>query len=112
VDGDAEAFYDEELALRRRFGSPPYGRLVKLTVGMPDREAAEREALAMADRLRARAAGEAETVQVIGPAPAYVARRAERWRYNVVLRGADPLTLLDPPPGPPWSVDVDPESLL
>ncbi|HEX5827386.1 MAG TPA: primosomal protein N' [Candidatus Limnocylindrales bacterium] len=112
VEGDAGAFYDEELALRRRFGSPPYGRLVKLTVGMPEREAAEREALAMADRLRARAASEAIAVQVIGPAPAYVARRAERWRYNVVLRGADPVALLEPPPGPPWSVDVDPESLL
>jgi hypothetical protein len=29
-----------------------------------------------------------------------------------VLRGPDPVALLTPPPGPPWSVDVDPESLL
>ena len=112
VEGDAAAFYDEELALRERFGSPPFGRLVKLTVGLPDREAAEREGLAMADRLRARAAADGGGVQVAGPAPAYVARRADKWRYNVVLRGADPVALLDPPPGPPWSVDVDPESLL
>ncbi len=112
VEGDAAAFYDEELALRERFGSPPFGRLVKLTVGLADREAAEREGLAMADRLRARAAADGNGVQVAGPAPAYVARRADKWRYNVVLRGADPVALLDPPPGPPWSVDVDPESLL
>jgi len=112
VERDATAFYDEELALRRRFGSPPFGRLVKLTVGLADREAAEREATAMADRLRARARLEAPSVQVVGPAPAFVARRAERWRYHVVLRGPDPLLLLDPPPGAPWSVDVDPESLL
>jgi primosomal protein N' (replication factor Y) len=112
VEGDAAAFYDEELALRARFGSPPFGRLVKLTVGLPDREAAEREAVAMADRLRARAASDGLPVQVAGPAPAYVARRAEKWRYNLVLRGADPVALLDPPPGAPWSVDVDPESLL
>ena len=25
---------------------------------------------------------------VVGPAPAYIARRADRWRWNVVLRGA------------------------
>jgi primosomal protein N' (replication factor Y) len=112
VEGAAEAFYDEELALRERFGSPPFGRLVKLTVGLAEREAAEQEALAMADRLRARARDLGSTVQVVGPAPAYVARRAERWRYNIVLRGPDPVALLAPPPGSPWSVDVDPESLL
>jgi primosomal protein N' (replication factor Y) (superfamily II helicase) len=112
VDGDATAFYDEELALRERFGSPPFGRLVKLTVALPGREVAEREATAMAERLRSRAATLAGSASVIGPAPAYVARRADRWRYNLVLRGPDPGALLDPPPGPPWSVDVDPESLL
>jgi len=33
--GDANAFYDAELALRRQFGSPPYGKLIKLTVALP-----------------------------------------------------------------------------
>ena len=51
-------------------------------------------------------------MQVAGPAPAYVARRGDRWRYHVILRGADPVVLLDPVPGAPWSIDVDPESLL
>jgi primosomal protein N' (replication factor Y) len=109
---DAAAFYDQELALRERFGSPPYGRLVKLTVGLAERDAAERTAAAYAEQLRARARLEAPTVQVVGPAPAFVARRAEKWRYHVILRGPDPLLLLDSPPGAPWSVDVDPESLL
>ena len=85
---------------------------MKLTVAVAERDAAEKEALAMADALRARAMTDDVEVQVAGPAPAYVARRAERWRYNVVLRGEDPVALLDPPPGAPWSVDVDPESLL
>lgn len=112
VEGAASAFYDEELALRARFGSPPFGRLVKLTVGLEDRDAAEREALAMVGRLRARALELGLAVVVSGPAPAYVPRRADRWRYHVVLRGADPVRLLEPAPGSPWSVDVDPESLL
>ena len=112
VERDAEAFYDEELALRERFGSPPFGRLVKLTVGLPEREDAEREALSMAERLRTAARERGLPVQVAGPAPAYIARRGDRWRYNVVLRGPDPVALLDPVPGAPWSIDVDPESLL
>jgi primosomal protein N' (replication factor Y) len=110
ASGDGETFYAEELAMRRRFGSPPFGRLVKLTVALPDREAAEREGDAMAARLRERA-GEHGTV-VLGPAPAYIARRNDRWRYNLVLRGTDPVGTLGGDPGPPWSVDVDPESLL
>jgi len=110
ASGDGETFYAEELAMRRRFGSPPFGRLVKLTVALPDREAAEREGEAMAVRLRERA-GEHGTA-VLGPAPAYIARRNDRWRYNLVLRGDDPVGTLGGDPGPPWSVDVDPESLL
>jgi hypothetical protein len=51
-------------------------------------------------------------VDVAGPAPAFVARRGDRWRFHVVLRGDDPVRLLADPPGAPWSIDVDPESLL
>ena len=112
VAGDADAFYAAELALRERFGAPPFGRTVKLTVGAEDREAARAEAGAMAERLRARAAAMPGPATVAGPAPAYVPRRGGRWRFTLVLRGADPIGLLGGDPGPPWSVDVDPESLL
>jgi primosomal protein N' (replication factor Y) len=117
ASGDASAFYDAELEVRRRFGSPPFGRLVKLTVGLPDARAAQQEAAAMADRLRA-ACSQPEhfavglRVSVLGPAPSYIARRAGRWRWNVVLRGDRPVELLGTPPGAPWSIDVDPDSLL
>jgi primosomal protein N' (replication factor Y) len=110
ASGDADAFYRAELDLRRRFGSPPFGRIIKLTIALGDRTAAEHEAAAMAERLRARAS-ELGT-SVMGPAPAYIARRNDRWRFNLVLRGADPGGVLGEDPGPPWSVDVDPESLL
>lgn len=110
ASGDGETFYTGELAMRRRFGSPPFGRLVKLTVALPDRAAAEREGESMAERLREHATEHGTTV--LGPAPAYIARRNDRWRYNLVLRGEDPVGALGGDPGPPWSVDVDPESLL
>ena len=117
ADADAAAFYDAELDVRRRFGSPPFGRLIKLTVALPDPLAAEHEAAAMADRLAAECVGPAARsagikVSVLGPAPAYIARRAGRWRWNVVLRGDRPVEILGAAPGQPWSVDVDPDSLL
>lgn len=106
------AFYDAELELRRRFGSPPFGRLVKLTVALADRDAAEAAGDKLIEGLRSRAAELGEPIDIAGPAPAYIARRADRWRFIVVLRGRDPLLVLGEPPGQPWSVDVDPESLL
>jgi primosomal protein N' (replication factor Y) (superfamily II helicase) len=112
VDRDAVAFYDAELEARRRFGSPPFGRLIRLTVGLPDAEAAEREASATADRLRTVAADRGSRVAVIGPAPAFIRRRSGRWRWNIVLRGDAPVDLLDGGLDAPWSIDVDPESLL
>ena len=115
---DPAAFYDAELELRRQFASPPFARLVKLTVALADRDAAEAAGREMVTELRAsvaelpeeRAAVERATVS--GPAPAFIARRADRWRYNVVVRGTDPAALFQEPPGPPWSIDVDPDSLL
>ena len=117
--GRAAAFYDAELELRRQFGSPPFGRLIKLTVALPDRAEAERAGHELVETLRTRAAAGAAAdsagraaVQVSGPAPAFIAKRGDRWRFNVVLRGADPVRLLEEPPGVPWSIDVDPETLL
>ena len=112
VGADPASFYEPELELRRRFRSPPFGRLVKLTVALAERADAETAAHAMADRLRARATERDADVTVVGPAPAYVARRGDRWRWNVVLRGADPASILDGGLETPWSVDVDPESLM
>ena len=112
ADGRAEAFYDAELELRRRFGSPPFGRLVKLTVALADRGEAEAAGRELATSLRERAVATGARIDVAGPAPAFVAKRGDRWRFNVVLRGDDPVGLLGDPPGAPWSIDVDPESLL
>lgn len=112
VAADPAAFYEAELAARRQFGAPPFGSTIKLTVSDEDYEAGRAAGREMAERLRALAAGRHLALEVAGPAPAYVPRRNGRWRFNLVLRGPDPRAVLDQDPGPPWSVDVDPESLL
>ncbi len=112
ASGSGAAFIDAELERRRRFGSPPFGRLIKLTVALSRREAAVETATTMVTRLRAHSTELEAHVSVLGPVPAYIARRGGRWRFHVVLRGPDPAAVLDGDPGAPWSVDVDPESLL
>lgn len=105
---DVDGFADEELVRRRLLGYPPAAVLARLLIADADRGRAEE---------RGRAAAEAIAipgVDVHGPLPAYVARRAGRWRMQVVLRAADAATravaLERVPAG--VAIDVDPESLL
>ncbi len=112
VRGRPAEFYDAELALRARFRSPPFAEVIKLTVGLPDREQALEEARAMAARLREHARSSDTGLDVAGPAPAFVPRRTGRWRFHIVLRGEQPAALLGDGLDAPWAIDVDPESLL
>ena len=105
---DIDGFADQELPRRRLLGYPPASVLARLLVADPDRGRAEargREA-AMAVSI----AG----VEVHGPLPSYVPRRAGRWRFQVVLRAADEVRRAQAlelvPAG--VAIDVDPESLL
>ncbi|MEO6349822.1 MAG: primosomal protein N' [Candidatus Limnocylindrales bacterium] len=112
ASGSGSDFYDAELNSRRLFRSPPFGVIVKLTVALEDRDEAVAKGLEKASHLRDRATEVGAEVEVLGPVPAYIARRGGKWRFHVVLRGDRPLDVLGGDPGVPWSVDVDPESLL
>ena len=105
---DVDGFADDELLRRRLLGYPPFGVLARLLIGDPDRARAE------ARGRDAAAAVAAPGVEVMGPLPAYVARRAGRYRFQVVLRAPDAETravaLERVPSG--IAIDVDPESLL
>ncbi len=112
ASGNAADFYDAELTSRRLFRSPPFGEIVKLTVALEERDKAEAMGAEMARALRERATDLNQDAEVLGPVPAYIARRGGKWRFHVVIRGEAPLRVLAGDPGVPWSVDVDPESLL
>jgi primosomal protein N' (replication factor Y) (superfamily II helicase) len=105
---DVDGFADDELLRRRLLGYPPYGVLARLLIGDPDRGRAEARGRDVA------VAVAAPGVEVMGPQPSYVARRAGRYRYQVVIRAPDAETraraLERVPPG--VAIDVDPESLL
>ena len=107
---DYATFADAELAARRRFGHPPFGRLVLLQTAAKQQATVERRAAALAAELRAASGHDAD---VLGPAPAFAAKKAGSFRAQVVLRGLRPDAVLDRVAvGPQWSVDVDPVSLL
>jgi len=107
---DYTTFAEHELRARRHFGYPPFGRLVLLQTSAAKEATVERRATELAATLRAAADGDAE---VLGPAPAFAAKRAGSYRAQLVLRGDRPAAVLDRVDvGAEWIVDVDPMTLL
>ncbi len=110
---DVHAFYLEELAQRRRLGYPPFAGLVRLEIRHYQPEAAERQANILAARLRRQIQAEnRRSVTVIGPAPCFYARLEGKYRWQIVLRGANLRELLPERLGPEWRIEVQPASLL
>ncbi len=111
---DYLSFYEHEIAHRRRAGYPPFSRLVRLVHHSRHHEAGLQEASRIATELRLRrdTAGRSEP-DVLGPAPAYIPRVRGMYRWQILLRGRDPASLVASSRlGPGWSVDVDPANLL
>jgi primosomal protein N' (replication factor Y) len=107
---DYATFAEQELLARKRFGYPPFGRLVLLQTAAAKEATIERRSADLAAALRAAARGDAE---VLGPAPAFAAKRAGSYRAQLVLRGERPTDVLDRIElGSEWTVDVDPMTLL
>jgi primosomal protein N' (replication factor Y) len=138
---DFAAFVARESAHRRDFGYPPYGRLVAFGLSGADEERVVDAATRVAERARlhadgatSRAAGAASQadggVQILGPAPAPLARLRGKHRWRVTLKARDgaglhataratidalerPATAADRlPAGVALTVDVDPYDLL
>ena len=114
---DANGFYQFELEQRRRLGYPPFSRLVRLEYRHRDANTARIEAQELAARLGPLLVSSAwKGTTLIGPVPSFFSRIGGYHRWQVVLRGSDPLpvlredsitrALVD------WRVEVDPISLL
>ena len=110
---DYTAFYQRELAYRRELGYPPFAHLVRLETRHRQTEQAQAAALALSQQIHAwiEAQGANQTV-VIGPAPCFFSRVNGIFRWQIILRGADPVSLLRGRSLPDWRVEVDPPSLL
>jgi primosomal protein N' (replication factor Y) len=109
---DYEGFVTTELETRRNAAYPPYTRLVRMVFSHASPRFAREEAMRVARALAQRRAEAGSDSEVIGPSPAYVPRVRGRWRWQLLLRGRDPASLVRDfllPSG--WAIDVDPASL-
>jgi primosomal protein N' (replication factor Y) len=86
---DYERFYEEEVRQREEVGYPPFARLVTLRVHAGAESDARNATQHLAETARQHPAVRDGAVQVLGPAPAPLARLRGRYHYRLLLKSAD-----------------------
>jgi primosomal protein N' (replication factor Y) len=105
---DYEAFYKEEIEVRRYFGYPPFQRLTKIAFSGSD----EQEVILAAEAIHKELIQKLpSTATIYPPTPAGHVKVKDQYRYKIVVKGSR-LPLLSPsPPAISRLIDVDPSSL-
>lgn len=114
---DVNGFYEFELEQRRRLGYPPFARLVRLEFRHHDPVLAEDTSRKVFARLQTKLSTDPwKLITVIGPVPSFFSKIGGVYRWQIVLRGPDPVRFLhENAMGnwlKDWRVEVEPISLL
>jgi primosomal protein N' (replication factor Y) len=113
INHDYAAFYAQEIDYRKQLKNPPFSKLIKMTYIHANDVVCAKEA----ERMKKQLLFEMESnglfgIDVLGPSPAFIQRLRGRFRWQIILRGANPNALLSKisiPQG--WIIDVDPVGL-
>jgi primosomal protein N' (replication factor Y) len=110
---DVKGFYKYELGQRKRLGYPPFSRWVRLEYRSSNPLKAEEEAKKVSSKIQELIEKENwKSIATIGPAPCFFAKVGGDYRWQIVLRGDDPVSFLRGRVPSGWRVEVDPVSLL
>ena len=110
---DYASFYQQELAYRRQLGYPPFAQLVRLEVRHRRPDEAERIARDLAGIIQSWIVEEGrQATEMIGPVPCFFTRLAGQFRWQIVLRGPDPVSLLGGRHLDAVRIEVNPPNLL
>jgi primosomal protein N' (replication factor Y) len=110
---DVDGFYERELEYRKQLGYPPYARLARLEYRHADPVKAEEESQKTAGRLKVKMEAEGRhQTELIGPVPSFFSKVDGVYRWQIVVRGPDPASLLRDIKLNDWRIEIDPISLL
>ncbi|WP_417915082.1 replication restart helicase PriA [Candidatus Electronema sp. JM] len=90
---DCRAVYEQEIALRSMLGYPPFGRLINIRFSGENELQVEEAAKAAAALLRAAVTKDSLPADILGPAPAPLSLLKKRFRWQLLLKGAQPEVL-------------------
>ena len=120
VAQDYHLFLKTELDYRKRHGHPPFTRLIRILRNELDDRECRRKVESLVDVLKSqKEAWGMSGVDILGPTPAFPPFLRGRYRWQIILRGSDPRSLLDTVEinqaygtggitQGGWSVEVDP----
>jgi primosomal protein N' (replication factor Y) len=107
---DWQPFYEHIIAQRRQYRFPPFSYLLKLVC----RRTALASAESAANKLKAQLEAKKLPVEIVGPSPAFYARRGKYYYWQLVVKSKsrDHLVELAKLAPQDWSIDLDPDNLL
>jgi len=94
LNHDYKKFAEGELAIRRKLGLPPFGRLTRLVIQHTKISRVKTVAAELARNLT-RIAETVKGVAVIGPNPAVMPRLRNRYRYQILIKCANVSVMRD-----------------
>jgi primosomal protein N' (replication factor Y) len=111
---DYAAFYEKEISYRRQLNNPPFRQIARLIFTHTNDAVCQREAEKMQKTLleESKVRGIAG-IGIIGPAPAFIHRLRGRYRWQLILRGQNLSSFLEPLDfSRGWVVDIDPMGVI
>ena len=114
AEHDYQGFYEIEIDARREMGYPPVRRLGRILVQNTHPIEAQRQIESASQQLaRLIEKHELTDTHMIGPAPCFFSRIDRHYRWQILIRSADPtrvLQYIQPQQG--WYIDIDPMDIL
>jgi len=110
VERNYKLFYENTITERQTYRFPPFSYLLKLVV----RRATLHGVQSASEKLKDELIAQGLPVEVIGPTPAFYARRGKYFYYQLVCKSKDRDHLLELSKIVPhdWQIDLDPADLL
>jgi len=102
-------FYRQELGFRRELGYPPFARLVRLVFRGQESLKVEESAQKVVRVIRQQDDG---LTDIIGPIPCFFSRQGGYYRWQIVLRGPNPIEMIRNIHLKDCKIEVNPTSLL
>lgn len=105
-----EAFFEHEIAIRKKFLFPPYCFVLKLSCRRTSSKASQKKAEDFADLIR----GKGLHIIIDGPSPSLHEKIGTKYQWQLIIKAkqrSELLKIIDVLP-PDWAYDIDPLNLL